>query len=303
MQENYLAKWLNNELTEAELKEFKNSEEYAAYMRIIEASAELKAPEFDMDKAWNDFREQRENRGTKVVRMRPVQKLMRLAAAVAVIFMISYFYINTLDETISTQYAQRETVILPDASEVILNAGSEISFSKKKWDQKRNINLDGEAFFKVAKGKKFTVTTDKGTVTVLGTQFNVEQRKGFFEVTCYEGLVSVFFNEKETRLSAGSSFVAFNGNIIESQAPESAQPSWMNDESSFRSIPFKFVLNELERQYDIEISTKDVDTLQLFTGTFSNTNINLALESISAPYQIQYRIEGNKVLFYAEDTP
>ena len=303
MQENYLAKWLNNELTEAELKEFKNSEEYAAYMRIIEASADLKAPEFDMDKAWNDFREQRENRGTKVVVMRPVQKLMRLAAAVAVIFMISYFYINSLDETISTQYAQRETVILPDASEVILNAGSEITFSKKKWDQQRNIQLEGEAFFKVAKGRKFTVTTDKGTVTVLGTQFNVEQRIGFFEVTCYEGLVSVFFDDKETRLAAGSSFVAFNGNVIESQSPESAEPSWINDESSFRSIPLKFVLNELERQYNIEISTKDVDTLQLFTGTFSNTNINLALESISAPYQIQYRIEGNKVLFYAKDTP
>ena len=303
MQENYLAKWLNNELTEAELAEFKNSEEYAAYMRIIEASADLKAPEFDMDKAWNDFREQREDRGTKVVVMRPVQKLMRIAAAIAVIFMISYFYINSLDETISTQYAQRETVILPDASEVILNAGSEISFSNKKWDQQRNIQLEGEAFFKVAKGKKFTVTTDKGTVTVLGTQFNVEQRKGFFEVTCYEGLVSVFFNDRETRLDAGSSFVAFNGSVIESKVSESAQPSWMNDESSFRSIPLKFVLNELERQYDIEISIKDVDTLQLFTGTFSNTNINLALESISAPYQIQYRIEGNKVLFYAEDTP
>ena len=303
MQENYLAKWLNNELTEAELEEFKNSEEYAAYMRIIEASADLKAPEFDMDRAWNDFREQREDHGTKVVTMRPVQKLMRLAAAIAVIFMISYFYINTLDETISTQYAQRETVILPDASEVILNAGSEISFSKKKWDQQRNIQLEGEAFFKVAKGKKFTVTTDKGTVTVLGTQFNVEQRKGFFEVTCYEGLVSVFFNDRETKLAAGSSFVAFNGHVIESQSPESAQPSWINDESSFKSIPLKFVLSELERQYNVEISTKDVDTLQLFTGTFSNTNINLALESISAPYQIQYRIEGNKVLFYAEDTP
>ena len=303
MQENYLAKWLNNELTEVELKEFKNSEEYAAYMRILEASADLKAPEFDMDKAWNDFREQREDRGTKVVVMRPVQKLIRIAAAIAVIFMISYFYIDTLDENISTQYAQRETVILPDASEVILNAGSEISYSKKKWDQQRNIQLEGEAFFKVAKGKKFTVTTERGTVTVLGTQFNVEQRNGFFEVTCYEGLVSVVFGDRETKLAAGSSFVAFNGSIIESDSPESAQPSWINDESSFKSIPLKFVLSELERQYDIEISIKDVDTLQLFTGTFSNTNINLALESISAPYQIQYRIEGNKVLFYAEDTP
>ncbi len=303
MQENYLAKWLNNDLTQEELQEFKNSEEYASYMRILSASKDLEGPEFNVDKAWEDFREKRDHRGTKVVVMRPVQKLMRIAAAVAVLVFISYFYINSLDETISTQYAQRETVILPDASEVILNAGSEITYSKKKWDQQRNIELAGEAFFKVAKGKKFTVSTENGLVSVLGTQFNVEQREGFFEVTCYEGLVSVQFRGAVTSLPAGSSFIAYNGQVIESQVPESVQPSWMNDESSFKSIPLKFVLKELERQYDLEVTTRDIDTLQLFTGTFSNTNINLALESISAPYQIKYSKEGNKVLFYAEDTP
>ncbi len=303
MQENYLAKWLNNELSEEELKEFKNSEEYASYMRILEASAKLEAPEFSVEQAWSDFRERRSNKGGKVIAMRPAQKLMRIAAAIAVLFVISYFYISSLDETISTQYAQRETVILPDASEVILNAGSEITYSKKKWDRERNIELEGEAFFKVAKGKKFTVSTETGTVTVLGTQFNVEQREGFFEVTCYEGLVSVLFNNNETRLAAGSSFVAFNGQVIETEAVENLGPSWMNDESTFKSIPLKFVLSELERQYNIEVSTENIDTVQLFTGTFSNTNLNLALESISAPYQINYKIQGNKVLFYAEETP
>lgn len=298
-----MAKWLNNELSEEELKEFKNSEEYASYVRLMEASAQLEAPEFDAEKAWEDFQDRKQDQGTKVVRMRPSQKLMRIAAAIALLFVISYFYINSLDETITTQYAQRETVILPDASEVILNAGSEITYSEKKWDQQRNVKLEGEAFFKVAKGKKFTVSTEKGTVTVLGTEFNVEQRKGFFEVTCYEGLVSVSYNELETKLEAGNSFVAFNGKVIESQGLENQQPSWVSDESSFQSIPLKFVLSEMERQFNIEVTTQNIDTVQLFTGTFSNTNLNLALESISAPYQIDYTIEGNKVLFYAKEMP
>ena len=303
MQENYLAKWLNNELSEAELQEFKNSEEYASYVRLLEASDQLKAPEFDVEQAYSDFRSRTKDTGGKVVVMRPMQKFIRIAAAIAVLVFISYFYINSLDETVSTEYAQRESVILPDASEVILNAGSEITYNKKNWIEERNIELIGEAFFKVAKGEKFTVSTQSGTVTVLGTQFNVEQREGFFEVSCYEGLVSVLFNNIETRLPAGNSFVVFNGKVMETQASEILQPSWLNDESTFRSIPFKFVLNELERQYDIEVTSKDIDTVQLFTGTFSNTNLNLALESISAPYQIKYSIEGNKVLFYAEDTP
>lgn len=303
MQENYLAKWLNNELSEAELQEFKDSGEYAAYKRLLEASAQLEAPEFSVDKAYEDFRRRRGEKGGKVVRMRPAQMFVRIAAAVTVLFVISYFYINSLDETVSTDYAQRESVILPDASEVILNAGTVISYSKKNWNKERNIELQGEAFFKVAKGKKFTVSTDAGTVTVLGTQFNVEQRKGFFEVSCYEGLVSVSYQQQETKLPAGSSFIVFNGKIMNTQPSENLEPSWMNDESTFRSIPLNFVLSELERQYNIEVSTKDIDTVQLFTGTFSNTNLNLALESISAPYQIEYTIEGNKVLFYAETTP
>ena len=303
MQENFLAKWLNNELSEEELQAFKKTPEYDSYRRIVEASGQLEAPVFDTEQAWSDFQGRKENRTGKVVVMRPAQKFMRIAAAIALLFAISYFYINSLDETISTEYAQRETVILPDASEVILNAGSEISFSKKKWDQNRNIDLEGEAFFKVAKGKKFTVSTEIGTVTVLGTQFNVEQRQGFFEVTCYEGLVSVQYDTRETRLKAGSSFIAFNGQIVESEELETVEPSWVNDESSFKSIPLKFVLAELERQYDIEVTTEGIDTVQLFTGTFSNTNLNLALESISAPYQINYNIEGNKVLFYANNAP
>ena len=301
MQENYLAKWLNNELSEEELREFKNSAEYASYMRILEASKDLEGPGFDVDKAWEDLQSRRT--GGKVVRMRPMQKILRVAAVITLFFAISYFYVNSLDETITTQYAQRETVILPDASEVILNAGSEVSFSKKKWDKERNISLEGEAFFKVAKGKKFTVSTDAGIVTVLGTQFNVEQREGFFEVTCYEGLVSVNYEEKETKLPAGSSFMVFNGTVMQTEASENLQPSWVNDESTFKSIPLKFVISELERQYNIEVTTKDIDTAELFTGTFSNTNLNLALESISAPYQIKYDVKGNKVLFYAEDTP
>ena len=41
MQENYLAKWLNNELSEAELSEFKKSDEYATYQRILDTSNTL----------------------------------------------------------------------------------------------------------------------------------------------------------------------------------------------------------------------------------------------------------------------
>ncbi|WP_446050134.1 FecR family protein [Zobellia laminariae] len=303
MQENHLAKWLNNNLTEAELAEFKKSDEYASYERIIDASDQLKAPDFNADEALMAIKNQRTLQDTKVVQLHPFKKFIRIAAAAAVIIFGSYFYLNNLDENIVTEYAENKEVVLPDNSKVRLNADSELSYSERKWSKERNVELKGEAFFKVAKGKRFTVATDAGKVAVLGTQFNVENREGFFEVTCFEGLVSVTFNGKETKLPAGTSFIVIDGKITEAPAPQTQQPSWLNNESTFKSVPLKYVLAELERQHNITVETQDIDTEQLFTGTFSNTDRDIALKSISAPSQIKFKFEGSKVLFYGDKNP
>ena len=303
MQEYYLAKWLNGELSEAELAEFKNSDEYASYAKLIEVSGQLETPKFDVDKALQRLKDERIEGAPKVIALNPFKKFLRIAAVIAVLLVGSYFYVSTLDETVSTQLAERTEVVLPDNSEIFLNAESQISYSKKKWDQKRDVSLQGEAFFKVAKGKKFTVSTSQGTVAVLGTQFNVENRDNFFEVTCYEGLVSVAFNGQETKLPAGSAFVVINGQIVDTSQPKGSNPTWMNNESSFERIPLKYVIAELQRQFNVKVSTKNVNTDLIFTGSFNNTDLEMALKSISTPSQIQYKVEGDNVLFYAGNTP
>jgi len=303
MQENYLAKWLNNELSEEELVTFKKSTEYASYQRILEVSGKMEAPKFDVDGAWDTFKGNQMGNAPKIVPLRPYKQFLRVAAVVAVMLAGSYFYLSTLNQTFTTDLAERAEVTLPDNSEIILNADSEIAFSEKNWDKNREVKLEGEAFFKVAKGKKFTVSTENGDVTVLGTQFNVEHRNGFFEVTCYEGLVSVSYNDSEQKLPAGSSFVAINGKILNEQGLTEIQPSWMANESTFKSIPLKYVFAEFERQFDYKVKSENVDVEQLFTGTFSNTDINLALESISTPSQIRYKLGDDNVLFYAGNTP
>ncbi|PIB28162.1 FecR family protein [Maribacter sp. 4G9] len=304
MQENYLAKWLNNELTELELEEFKKSKEFAAYQRIADTSKKLQAPDFDSAKAWELLQESKGKQETpKVISISPFKAFLRVAAVIAVLLTGAYFYFGTLDKTIITKLAENKEISLPDASEIWLNAESKLSYNEKNWDSERAITLDGEAYFNVAKGKKFTVTTAQGTVTVLGTQFNVENRDGFFEVTCYEGLVSVLFNDEEFKLPAGNSAIAINGRLNKSKVQINGRPSWVNKESSFRSIPVKFVISELERQHNIEVILGDIDENQLFTGTFSNTDLDLALKSISTPLKISFKLEDNKVLFYEESAP
>lgn len=301
MQENYLAKWLNNELSVEERRQFEQSEEFASYQKLIEASGKLSAPEFDVEKALADLQQRKENAGGKVIRLNSFQRFIRIAAAIAAIAVLSIYFLSSNDTAVRTDFAERSEVVLPDNSEIILNAGSEITYNEENWEKERTLNLKGEAFFKVAKGKKFQVATADGTVTVLGTQFNVENRNGFFEVTCFEGLVSVSYKGKETQLSAGDAFLAIRGKIIPADSPTASVPAWMLDESSFKSTPLTYVLDELARQFDLKVTTQNVNLDQLYTGSFSNTNLNLALESISAPSNLEYTVEGKQVLIYAKD--
>ncbi len=303
MEDTYLARWLNKELSEEELASFRNTPEYASYEKIRQASSEIQAPDYDVEKAFEAFSRSHLKQEPKVIRLRPFRRLIKVAAVIIVIFSVTSYYFYSLKETVSTEYAQTREIRLPDNSQVLLNADSEISYDEKKWDRKRNIKLRGEAFFKVANGKKFTVNTGKGVVTVLGTQFNVENREGFFEVTCFEGLVNVSYNSMNRKLPAGSSFVIIDGAIQDAKAPDTRVPSWVNRESSFTSIPLAYVFDEFERQFDIHVETRNIDLGRLFTGTFSNTNMNLALQSISTPSKIYYNLEEGKVLFYGENAP
>lgn len=303
MREDYLAKWLNHELTDAELLEFKKSDAYTTYKKIRDTTATMETPYFDEDQTWEHLEKKRKQKVPKVISLSPFKSFLKVAAVAAIVLGGAYFYLNFRNDSISTQYAETKEITLPDTSEVFLNAESQISYDEKNWDSKRSISLEGEAFFKVAKGNAFTVTTEQGTVTVLGTQFNVENRQDFFEVSCFEGMVSVNYQGKEIKLPAGNSIMIVNGKQSKRSVPKNGQPSWLQNESSFKSIPLKYVLAEFQRQHNIQVESKGIDLNLLFTGSFSNTDTDLALKSISIPLQIKFTLVGTNVQFYEENAP
>jgi ferric-dicitrate binding protein FerR (iron transport regulator) len=181
---------------------------------------------------------------------------------------------------------------------VILNSASKLSFSEKKWADKRDLTLEGEAFFKEKKGQTFSVNTTAGVIKVLGTQFNVKERKNYFEVKCYEGLVSVAYKDTAVKLPPGKTFRVINGTIETVEDFNAQNPSWLQQESSFDKIPLDQVIAELERQYDVKIKVVGVDTAKLFTGSFTHTNKQIALQAITIPLKLSYKVQGNTIIFY-----
>jgi len=293
-----ILKWLNNDLNTEELQAFKALKDYHDLLRLQDNLQGFKPESFDTAQEFKALQDaiKTPKKTTKTLWVNPFLRI----AAILVIGLGLYFYTTTLDTTITTEVAQKTKIDLPDHSKVSLNTQSVLVFNKTHWKNERNLTLHGEAFFKVAKGSSFKVNTDMGTVTVYGTQFNVKQRKNYFEVICYEGLVGVTYQSQEIKLKPGDGFLIIDGKIIAKEKELRTTPSWLNNESNFKSIPYTIVLDEFERQYDVKINLINVDSTQLFTGKFIHDNIELALKSITLPLHVTYSKTNHTILIKGE---
>ena len=292
MEEDYkLAKWLNNEMTDAELKEFQAEADYPLFEKIKNYSSQLETSNFDSEKVLSKVIASKE-KTPKIVEMKP-NWFLRIAA-VLVIGMGLLFTFNTFSSSNEiAENGKQTTFLLPDNSEVTLNSGSEIEFKKWNWDENRNLNLNGEAYFKVAKGKKFEVNTNLGKVAVLGTQFNVKARNNRFDVTCFEGKVKVNYNNQEVILTKGTT-VSFESNVkIIDQTISETKPLWTSKEMQFDKEKLVNVLEEIQRQYNVSIDASKINTTQLFTGKIPSNNIDVALQSLTSIYHLKYTKSNN----------
>lgn len=291
MKEHNLAKWLDGSMSAQEREAFERTPEYKDYERIRLYSSQLKGPEFDTDALLKNVLSAPK---TKVVPLRRSRSWLQIAAILVLALGLFFTARTYVTATKTTENAIVQTFALPDDSQVTLNAGSEIRYKRWNWANNRSLELDGEAFFKVTKGKTFDVLTNWGTVTVVGTQFNVKSRGDRFEVACFEGKVRVQTKERTLLLTPGLS-VAFEGGKSIAAAPATPQPSWMQNQITFQAERLESVVAELERQYDVTIALQNVDTKEKFTGTVPAENLDVALQIISTAYHVQYQKTKNSV--------
>ena len=292
-----ILKWLNNDLTAVELEAFKQLEDYEALTTLNTYLQGFKAKNYNSSVELETVLKAIETR--KKARKNWLPMLIRMAAVVVICLGI-FYYTTTLDTKVSTLIAEKQTIELPDASKVAINTQSLLTYNKHDWKHTRKVSLTGEAYFEVAKGSKFEVMTPNGIVSVLGTKFNVRQRDDDFEVVCYEGLVQVVYGSYIEKLSAGNRFLILDGKLVSVEQESQAAPSWINHQSTFKSLPYKDVIAEFERQYNINIDAQDVDDSQLFTGSFTHNNLDVALKSITLPLQLTYTKTGKTITLKRE---
>ena len=294
----FLAKWLEGKLTDAEMKDLVSNEDYMAYLKLrkgLEVSEALQAP---VDNTFSKIKQHIDKKNAKV---KPLYTNWLTGIAASVILLFGLFAIFDNDEiTVETGFGENKSIVLIDGSEVVLNSKSKIVYNENNWDEKRQLYLKGEAYFKVAKGKRFSVHTDNGSVTVLGTQFNVNSTEGFFDVVCYEGKVGVKTKTSHHILLSKNAVRKINGKKAQTFTSELNSPMWFNGESTFKSVPLHYVIKALENQYNITFNTTNIDDSEVFTGGFPHQNLNIALKTVFETLNITYyeKEKGNIKLRY-----
>lgn len=194
------------------------------------------------------------------------------AAAILILFLGTTTFAFLFTKTFQAPSGKHLAILLPDGSGVELNAKSVVRYKPYWWVLSREVQFEGEAFFKVRKGKTFEVVSSQGRTIVLGTSFNIYSRKDQYRVTCYTGkvkVVSVSSGESTEILPNEQAIVGKDGTVVRqtAEAPDHVI-SWMNDRFVFTRTPLNLVFEEIERQYSITIEMEG-NTDYLYTGNFT----------------------------------
>jgi len=289
--DDFLAKWSSGDLSEEQKETFRETEDYKFYAAILEGTDLLEIPSYDKEKNFKRV-QQKMDEEKKIIQLIP-KWAYAVAASAAILIGYTFFFNQTTGY--ETGYGEQLALTLPDQSEVILNADSELEYTKKDWNNKRTLQLEGEAFFKVQKGATFTVQTDNGSVTVLGTQFTVTSDDGIFEAKCFEGKVRVTTGDLSEILTRGKG-VRLVDNTFENWEFTSTKPSWSQAESSFTNAPLSQVIRALEKQFEVTINSSSIDETLRFSGSFTHIDLEKALLTVFEPLEIKYTFSNENTI-------
>ena len=219
----------------------------------------------------------------------------KYAAAVVILVLFGTgFFMKWYTITVHSQKGEHLSHSLPDGSTVEVNAETTLSYSPYWWRFDRNVNLSGEAFFEVEKGKTFTIASENGSTEVLGTSFNIYARNSEYKVFCKTGRVKVSSNKSNVDMIVQPGELATIDNrlakgYIHTVAPEHII-GWKENKFTFRSEQLQKVIQELERQYNINITLTLSHADQLvYTGYFTKSiSAASALELICKSFNLTY---------------
>jgi len=263
------------------------------------------------------------NKNLKSVKSPLFNRLFKMAAMITVVLSLSlsiYYYVKQNNVTIKSQLitwnakktdrGEKLTFRLSDGTVVKLNSKSKLQFPRTFSDKKREVVLEGEAFFEVVKDseKPFIIKTNNIFTTVLGTSFNINAypESNLVEVAVVTGKVKVestLSNDKSNTPNAVYLFpnkkASYNKGenlLITSDFVNGHETGWKDGIIYFNNASEKDVVERLERWYGVDIKVENKSSAKWdLIASFNNQSLEEVLLSISHTANFTYTINNKKV--------
>ena len=228
-------------------------------LRLLLSSVRIKPnPEF-LDSLWTEINQtvyNSQRAKARVIRLRIVAAAA-VFAGLAISFSL-WFFNSTIE--VSVPYGNRKEILLPDGSEILLNANSVLSYARAyQWKTSREVFLKGEGYFKVTHGHKFIVHTKHLDVQVLGTEFNIKERRGTTQVALIRGSVAVTGNSSNriarTMMQPADlfSYKDETKKSVKIKANPEVYKAWTENKSIAENSTIGSVINDFEDIYGQKI--------------------------------------------------
>lgn len=255
---------------------------------------------------------------------RKVVHLFRAAAIILVSAFAGYFTHHNLSRTenvknsqaagfyvmqeLNTGKGEKARITFSDGTKVILNSASSLQFPKEFTGTKREVYLEGEAYFDVAHhpDQPFIVHVQDAIVKVLGTEFNIRgwEEDSQVEVAVHEG--KVLLEASNSKMAGVILTKGLMSRLISGKVPTNPEEVdikkymlWTSGGLHFDNSPFYQVIRDLERRFNVEISLAKQHLSDVpFTGTFQYAEIDEVLSVIAASMELEFTRIGNSVMMF-----
>lgn len=204
---------------------------------------------------------------------------------------------NMLETPLGGQYK----VNLADGTQVWLNAGTTLKFPNQFNGSRRTVELDGEAYFEVAKdhAHPFWVKSGSQNIEVLGTHFNINNYRNepHIKTTLLEGSIKLDNGYIQKLIEPGEQ-ATLTGNAFEVKSVDPALAvDWKNGEFRFKNENLKSIFRKLSRWYDVDFIIENRSTqLPNFTGSVSRFDqISVILKMLEETGNVKFHINGKVI--------
>lgn len=247
-------------------------------------------------------------------------KIAAFLTGVTLLSVIYFFYQrNQAALRYTTNYGEVQNIILPDSSTVILNANSTLTLSGD-WQQCREVWLEGEAFFAIKKMESkitdseapeisqpisFIVHTDNLNVEVLGTRFNVNERRGMTKVVLNSGSVQLKNNSDDeiVKMQPGDlvAYSKFDKIFSKTVVNPGLFSSWKEGRFAFEGTSIKEIAQMLEDTYGYEVQIENEElAARKFTANIPSSSVEILLTLIAESLDVKAEKVQNRIIINNE---